>query len=261
MNPSYYRLWTQRAFLYVEGALLQQAAHDSPTQITEEAVRAALSNGLKCAKPDRSQDVVTEENTPWNTAKDVKNPSRVLGRGRPKQHDVAVRQNGILEAVCEVKWLKTQDHSRLVQDLWKLALTHGVAAQDRNCCRTFMLVGGEKNCFQDTLQELRDKKYSIYLHWSPQGRAAGLPRANVIKFGNLANRPEGFEELKAVLQRGANYYRTPPDIWWELRCSVLARDWRTVRGFEWKIALWELDYHLPCRQYRVDWSNLGASLP
>ena len=43
---------------------------------------------------------------------------------------------------------------------------------------------------------------------------------------------------QGVLRRRDTYYRQPPAVWSELRCSVVARSWKTIRGSEWKIALW-----------------------
>ena len=54
-----------------------------------------------------------------------------------------------------------------------------------------------------------------------------------------------FRLPKSTLQRRANYHRTPPTTWWEMRCTALARSWKTIRGAEWKIVLWELDSPFP----------------
>jgi hypothetical protein len=259
MNPSDYRAWMERAFLFVEGALLQWSTEESPIRITEDFVRLSLMQGLRRAKPSRANDVQMEINVPWNNASDINDSNRGFGKGRSKQHDVAVREVGVSRAVCEVKWLKTSDSDAVLKDLWKLALTHGVALPERNCCRTFLLVGGLKSPFQNALSKLR--KQNVPLRWSPQGRAGQWPRSTRIRFETLANQNKGFLALRATLRRRSNYHRTPPPVWWELRCSALARSYKTIRSAEWKIVLWELDYHHPCASHEVDWSDLGDLLP
>jgi hypothetical protein len=259
MNPSDYRTWMERAFLFVEGALLQRSAEESPIRITEHDVRLSLMQGLRHAKPDRANDVQMETNVPWNRVSDVNNQNRKFGKGRSRQHDVAVKEAAIPRAVCEVKWLKATDSDAILEDLWRLALTHGVRLPERDCCRTFLLVGGLKSAFQNTLKNLR--RQSVPLRWSPQGRATQWPKPTRIKFGNLANQHKGFFALRTTLKRRKNYHRTPPTIWWELRCSAVARSYRTIRSAEWKIVLWELDYHHPCGTHQVDWSDLGDLLP
>jgi hypothetical protein len=259
MNPSEYRSWIERAFLFVEGKLLQRSAEESPTRITEDFVRIALIDGLKAAKPTRANDVQMEVNVPWNNVPNVRDPTREFGKGRSKQHDVAVIHAGLVQCTCELKWLKSKDTDAIMEDLWKLALTHGCAPRERDCPRTFLLVGGMRDAFQATLADLR--RHNIPLRWSPQGRANAWPQPSTVKFGNLANQTRGFETLRSTLKRRDNYYRTPPVIWWEMRCSALARSYKTIRGAEWKIVLLELDYRRPCSPHQVDWSNLGDHFP
>ena len=85
-----------------------------------------------------------ERTTPWNGAPDINLSTRKLGKGRPRQHDVGVTKGGVLTLACETKWLKTSDSDSILEDLWKLALTHGTSRNERDCCRTFLLVGGIK---------------------------------------------------------------------------------------------------------------------
>jgi hypothetical protein len=260
MNSSDYRAWLKRAFLFVEGRLLIRSAEESPTRITEDFVRGALIDGLKASKPEMANEVLMEQDVPWNTSANVHGPALAFGTGRAKQHDVAVKRNGSLKLACEVKWLKIKDADAIIEDIWKLALTHGVAPRERDACRTFMLIGGLKSAFQDTLRDLR--AYQVPLRWSPQGRANGWPRPTAIGLGNLANKTKGFKGLKSTLKRRDGYYRTPPVIWWELRSSVLDRSWKTIRGADWKIVLCELDFHSSvCGSHQVDWSDLGQCLP
>ena len=103
MNPNEYRQWLDRAFLYVEGTLLKRSAHDSPTNIVEEHIRTALIEGLRVAKHQRTADVKSETDTPWNLAADINDSSRPFGRGRSKQHDVSVEEGDVVKAVVEVK--------------------------------------------------------------------------------------------------------------------------------------------------------------
>ena len=137
MNAGDYSAWMRRAFLYVEGALLQRAAEESPTRITEDFVRQSLIDGLKAAKSEYANLVRMEGSVPWNRAANVLRPNAKFGKGRSKQHDVYVKQNNIILLVCEVKWLKTDNADAVMEDLWKLALTHSVAAKEKDCCRTF----------------------------------------------------------------------------------------------------------------------------
>jgi hypothetical protein len=227
MNPSNYQAWMDRAFLFVEGTLLRRAAEESPTRITEDFVRGALIDGLKASKPEYANNVVMEEDVPWNLSPDINNPSKGFGRGRARQHDVAFKNDGKASLVCEVKWLKTKDPAAILADVWKLALTHSLNEREKNCCRTFLLVGGLKKPFQDTLTELR--RHKVPLRWSPQGKANGWPRPSNIDFGFLYSDPSGFDSLVGVLKRGDKYHRQPPAIWYKLRCSTVARSWKTIR--------------------------------
>lgn len=258
MNTADYSAWMERAFLYVEGALLQLAAEESPTRITEDFVRRALIKGLKEAKPAMANSVGMEETAPWNKAASVLRPNAKFGKGRSKQHDVKVKENNRLLLVCELKWLKTKSPESVMEDLWKLALTHSTAPKEKDCCRTFVLVGGLKHAFQETLTALGRRK--VDLHWSPQGKAKQWPRPTRIKFGSVQRKKWGFALLKDVLERRPGYYRHPPSVWQELRCSVLARSARTIRNAEWKVALWELDFREPCKRKLINWNGLRSRL-
>jgi hypothetical protein len=158
----------------------------------------------------------------------------------------------------ELKWLKTNDAESVMADLWKLALTHGVAAKERDSCRTFILLGGLRKPFQKTLADLH--RHGVPLRWSPQGKANQLPRPTRIKFGSIQRKKWGFGILRETLKRRKSYYRQPPPIWSELRCSVVARHWKTIRGAEWKVALWELDFRSPCTRHQVRWNGLEIRL-
>jgi len=47
-----------------------------------------------------------------------------------------------------------------------------------------------------------------------------------------------------------------------MRCFVIARSWKTIRGNQWKIALWEIDYRAPdCGKDMIDWTPLKTRLP
>jgi len=247
-NPSDFSAWMKRAFLYVEGSLLHRAAQETPTKITEDYVRGALVDGLKASKTIQANFIVTEQEVPWNRAPDICNPNAPFGNGRPKQHDVAYVENSIPKLACEVKWLKSKDPNAIMEDIWRLALTHGSSPVERDCCRTFFLVGGIKKDFQDTLAALRG--HGVPLRWSPQGRAREIPRPSRVKLGELCATSWGLDRLAKVLRRNDKYFRQPPDARWDLRCSVLARSWKTIRESEWKIALWELDFRSPpCKDF------------
>lgn len=258
MKPSDYAAWAKRAFLFVEGSLLRRSAAEAPSGITEEFVRTCFVDGLKCAKPSRTNDVTAECDVPWNYSPDIMNPQLAFGRGRSLQHDVAITGPNGIEVAIEVKWLKTNDAKSITQDFWKLAMTHGTAARNRNRCRTFILIGGMREPFQKTLSTLR--KHGFNLRWSPQGKARGWPKPTTIKIGDLANKQWGFDTLRTVLKRGDNYFRQPPQIFWEMRCVAHKRSWKTIRNSEWKVVLWEIDHRKPCSKHVVDWSNLGGAI-
>ena len=258
MNMSGYTAWMERAFLYVEGTLLLRATEESPTRITEDFVRQALIDGLKKAKSDYANLVGMEETAPWNKSPNVLDEKSDFGKGRSKQHDVSVKRDDKILLICELKWLKVDDADAVMEDLWKLALTHSVETKEKDCCRTFLLVGGLRKPFQKTLETLHTQK--VPLRWSPQGQAAQLPRPTRINYSKIIGRQWGFKLLKNVLQRRDDYYRQPPPVWKELRCSVLARSWKTIRGSEWKIALWELDFRKPCKKQQINWKGLDARL-
>jgi hypothetical protein len=189
MKTSDYRSWMERAFLFVEGKLLQRAAEESPTTITEDFVRQALIDGLKAAKGALANSVTLEADVPWNTANNVLNPNAAFGKGRSKQHDVGFQANNNLRLCCEIKWLKADDAGAVVEDIWKLVLTHGVAVKELDCCRTFLLVGGLKKSFQKTLANLH--KHDVPLRWSPQGKAVQTPRSTRIKLGAIQRKRWG----------------------------------------------------------------------
>ena len=240
MNTAEYSAWMERAFLFVEGTLLQHATWESPTDITEDIVRQALLDGLKKAKAAHANIVGKEKDVPWNKGLNITNPQSRFGKGSSKRHDIGMKEGNKLVLACELKWLKTENAADVMEALWRLALTHGVAAKEKDCCRTFLLVGGLKKQFEKTLAKLN--RYKVLLRWSPQGKAAQLPRPTRIKFGSIQRKKWGFGLLKSTLRRRKNYHRQPPPIWRELRCSALARSWKTIRGAEWKVALWELDF-------------------
>ena len=248
----------ERAFLYVEGTLLQRAAEESPTRITEDFVREALIKGLKSAKSEYANFVKMEETAPWNRSPNVLKPNAKFGKGRSKQHDVSVTRDDKILLVCELKWLKYHDADAIMGDLWKLALTHSVADKEKDCCRTFLLVGGLREAFQKTMENLHRR--DVPLRWSPQGKATELPRPTRIKFGSIQRTKWGFSLLKDTLERRKTYHRQPPPVWTELRCSVLARSWKTIRGAEWKIAVWELDFRKPCKKQQINWNGLSQRL-
>jgi hypothetical protein len=265
MKSSDLRRWFQRALVHVEGSLLQKSAAESPSRITKEFVRTALTDGLKAAKPNRSSDVSSEVDTPWNSNDDINVPSRPFDKGRAKQHDVAIRDGLRIIAAAEVKWLVKNSADKIVQDVWKLVMSHSTSAIASDSCRTYLLVGGEKNAFQNTLNSVR-LKTNLHFSWSPQGRAGTWPRPFQICTGSLANNAAGQDALIQSISRRPNaaspYHRVPPDLWWNYRARVVARGWRTIRGSTWKLALWEIDYKKSvCGTDTVDFSALGPILP
>lgn len=265
MNPSDYTKWLERAFLHVEGSLLQKSAAHSPSTITEEFVRTALVDGLKSAKPHLSINVQSETDVPWNNNPDINDSRRTFGSGRPKQHDASIVINGNAVAVVEVKWTKKNESDKIIEDVWKLLLTHSNLSPESNATRTFLLVCGEKSAFQSTLQSLRQKT-NLHFRWSPQGKATYWPKPFLICAGKLANTKSGLGSLKNVLCRRSKssspYNREPTNLWWNYRGRVIARSWKTIRGNSWKLALWEIDYKRAfCGKNMVDWAFLSGEFP
>lgn len=106
MNIYGYSALVAGAFLYVEGSLLQRAAEESSTRITEDFVRQALINGLKAAKTELANSVKMERIVPWNRSANVSKPNAKFGKGRSKQHDVGVTWNNALMLACELRVAK-----------------------------------------------------------------------------------------------------------------------------------------------------------
>lgn len=146
MNSSNYSAWMERAFLHVEGTLLQRAAEESPTRITEDFVRGALINGLKASKSSMANSVLMEEDVPWNNATNILSNGAKFGGGRPKQHDVSVKDNAGVHLVCELKWLKTEDSEAVMEDLWKLALGAVFKINRRPAVALSFTVAAKRGC-------------------------------------------------------------------------------------------------------------------
>lgn len=260
MNTLDYTHWVERAFLHVEGVLLQRSVRESPTRISEATIQESLIDGMKNAKESRAVDVRAHGDVPWNRSPDIINASRVFGQGSAKQHDVVVQRGGLpMEVAIEIKWLKNNASDEILMDLWRLVLTHGTAKKEKDSCRTFMLIGGLKSSFQETIAALRDR--GVVLRWSPQGQPEHWPPPSTVSLGRLANKTDGQTALLKSLRRRPDYHRTPPEVWWNVRCSVVARSWKTIRGAEWKIALWEIDHRATCGWHTVDWTPLRGILP
>ncbi|MBS1911108.1 MAG: hypothetical protein JST22_03905 [Bacteroidetes bacterium] len=253
MNASAYTAWVEQAFFNVKAALFQRSAWEKPIPINEELVRNAMAEGMKLARSEKANSVAIEVNAPWHERPDICGSTSPLGRGRPVQHDFGIWDGNELRLACEVKWLKKRDHASVMRDLWKLALTHGARNSERDCCRTFIIIGGDTGAFEETLREL-DKLYGVTLEWPPQGGNTPLPGPTVIDF-TVALKKD-VRPLASVLARRQAYHRHPEATFGQLRCSVLDHAWITRTHTQWKIALWELDFHSPCQRSLIDWTEL-----
>lgn len=252
--------WIKRAFFHVQATLLGEIATHSGDYLSEDSIRSAMLRGLILTNPVEVARVHAEiparawtSNAPWDGQDPPANES-------PCRHDVGVApsardKRGIL---CEVKWLKQSQTSAIFQDIWKLALSRGVADEE-SCPNTFLLIGGEHEPFSAVLTSLQ--KNSLDFRWSSAGRSAAkkpAPKTLNLERG-LTNREAVCKAAATVLNRGTSGLRTPPECTQKLRLSVRNVWHESVGNRSWTIVLWELD-HRGVKDGIITWADHKQAL-
>jgi hypothetical protein len=253
MNGSDYRDWMLRAFHATNGMLLTELSRQR-SFMSEERLRNAFVDGLVLAMTGEASRVKVEEPAPWSAAPCWKDPAHGKAKGRSIQHDVwidadASDPHGL---ACELKWLKQVKAAEVAQDLWKLALSRGTNGEQASM-RTFLLLGGEQDAFQPTLDALTSA--GVRLTWSHRGRtAASIPptTASMNRFFQSKLGGTAFEKLTGWGTPPHRHARTPPPCRDQVRFACRA-SWELVVGAEgWRLALWELDAY-SCKG-DINWS-------
>lgn len=250
--------WITRAFLQVKAALSAEIATCSGEFISEDYIRSALLRGLMLSNPNEASRVQAEMSAHWSP-----NPSwdgnAAAADKRPRQHDIGVspggNDNGL---VCEVKWLKQAQTGKVMQDVWKVALTRGLC-DETTCVRTYLLVGGDHEPFSETLASLQSNKWNF--RWSAAGAGTyETPPPRNLNLWLAIQRSETVRNAAvAVLRRGKSGLRTPPDCARCLRLSVRDVWHMKVGDRSWTAVLWELD-HRGVPETSIDWESLKADL-
>lgn len=259
MNATEYQDWMGRAFLVVESALAMELATPSRVCMTEDYLRASLVRGLSYSKPEVASRVTTELQSLWTGAQCWNDQAHPTPKGRPVQHDVAVRpgeDDGGL--ICEVKWLKQAKANELAKDIWKLALSRTTTAEGQ-ATRAYLLVGGEGKALSDTLETLR--KNRIDFRWSRAGRQGGVPKPREVSLRHFLDTKLGRKALGSQLSWGSKpkHHRTPPSCWGSFRVSVRQTWLRTADTAQWRVILWELDHRGTKSDAELDWSVVKQS--
>lgn len=252
--------WIKRAFFHVQATLLGEIVTHSGDYLSEDLIRSAMLRGLILTHPVQAGRVQAEmpalawtNNAPWDGQDSPANES-------PCRHDVGVApisgaNPGIL---CEVKWLKQAQTSAVIQDIWKLALSRGVA-DEKSCPNTFLLIGGEHAPFSTVLTSLQ--KSSLNFRWSSAGRRTSKkpePKTLNLERG-LTNREAVCKAAATVLNRGTSGLRTPPECVQKLRLSVRHVWHESVGNRSWTVVLWEMD-HRGVKDGIITWADHKQAL-
>lgn len=234
--------WIKRAFFHVQATLLGEIVTHSGDYVSEDYVRSAMLRGLILTNPNQAGRVAAEmpatawmNNLPWNG-----NPAPA--HESPVRHDVGVNpQAGDAGILCEVKWLKQAQTSAIIQDIWKLAFSRGIAVE-QNCPKTFLLIGGQHDPFSTVLTSLQNN--DLNFRWSNAGRGPyKMPTPKILNLDKGLTDHQFVRKAAAkVLNRGASGMRTPPNCVQKLRLSVRHVWHERVGNRSWTIVLWELDH-------------------
>lgn len=252
--------WIKRAFFHVQATLLGEIVTHSGDYLSEDYIRSAMLRGLILTNPVQAGRVQAEmpagawtNNAPWNGQPPPAHES-------PCRHDVGVAPiaGGDTGILCEVKWLKQAQTSAIIQDIWKLALSRGVAVE-QNCPKTFLLIGGEHDPFSTVLTSLQNN--ALNFRWSSAGRGAyETPEPKTLNLEKgLTNREAVRKAAAKVLNRGASGLRTPPECVQKLRLSVRHVWHERVGNRSWTIVLWELD-HRGVEDGTITWADHQQAL-
>lgn len=237
MNQTGYQKWMEKAFLYVEAALAMELATPSRVCMSEEYLRSSFVRGLSHSNPNEASRVSIEWDAPWTDSPCWKDGVTTPGQGRKIQHDVRVDPENVLAEngmACEAKWLKQANAAEIVRDIWKLTLSRSTSAHG-NSLRCYLLVGGEGDAFENTMDTLRANV--IYLNWRD-----GSDATTEVSLNALARKALGKNSLRKLLSWGPKrkYVRTPPACLRKIRILRRASWYRTLEGTKWRMGLWEL---------------------
>jgi len=224
-------------------------------------LRTAFVDGLVLSRPDYASRVHVEHPAAWGRRKCWKSSSHgTVGSGRVIQHDVYLTGNGDAGLFCELKWLKQQKAAKLAQDIWKLALSRGVAGE-RTGPRTFLLVGGQRTQFTATTNKLRNGRMS--LRWSRRGGTRGpLPSPTKLTLSRALSKSLAFDALISLLSWGSSpqHTRRPPECRDKFKISC-RRSWElAAAGRSWCLALLELHAE-GCGDTAISWPGVRANVP
>lgn len=252
-------IWMTRAFTNLKAALMSEIISVSGEYVSEDYIRSSLLRGLMIANPTSAGSVCSECPTPWGGNVCHWGCGNAPG-GRPPAHDIGIRSDDDgLRAVCEVKWIVSNRAADLRKDIWKLALTRGVALPAQ-ATKTYLAIAGHREHVSATLDSLRGT--DLDLRWATQGRGGSVPRPRQLPIARaLRAHLSVRNELARVLCWGANHLRRPPDTWEALRLSVRDRWWQTEGDRKWVAILWELDTWGGTRNTpQINWQDLTRHL-
>jgi hypothetical protein len=255
----------QRAFLAVEGTLALELLTPSRICITEELLRTAMIRGLAAANPEHAGRIETERSVTWTTNESWSGSKKRPAQGRPIQHDIYIAPIGEDKGLaCEVKWLKNENSGQLIKDIWKLALSRGVDNERKHSLRTFLLVGGERKAFSDTINVLYNHKPRL-ADLRRQKTKGQLPKPIEISLKKWLNTEKGRNGFSDLIKWGAPAtFREPPptrDRFWVYTRGTWLRprnqEFQLLRGgtLTWNAVLWELSAEGLNERAAINWAD------
>jgi hypothetical protein len=230
--------------------------------MTEELLRSSLLRGLIGSCPVQASRVTREMTATWSGNPCCYDASHAVGRGRPIQHDVGVRPDGVDAGLsCEVKWLTVANPSVVAQDILKLAISRSTAAEGQ-AMRTFLLLGGNLRAISNTLASLRSAGFN--LRWSPAGRGPDSkppPTTIRISTGIFSHSlPRSAVEALISWGNSPRHVRRCPPTWASIRASLRERWYRNVvvdgKSTSWRLLLWEIDHRSVTNQSQLSWQDI-----
>jgi hypothetical protein len=247
--------WLRRAFLYVEAALSQEIVTPGRVCMTEDYFRSALVRGLLASRPELAGRVVTEKTAPWSSS-NCGFCGQTPGRGRPIQHDIAISEdNGNLEVLCEVKWLKGANPDGVAKDICKLLISRGTTQESR-ATRCYLLLGGEASAFSETFQRLRES--GVDFRWSRGGRG-DTRTTREFCMRSFLNSDMGRKAVGSVCGWSQNprHFRRFEPIWEKVKLSRRSDPWlQVVERVKWRAVLFELHHRGASNQESLDFLTM-----
>jgi len=260
MNIQKTNEWLRRAFLYVEAALSQEIVTPGRVCMTEDYFRSALVRGLLASHPELAKRVGTEKAAPWSSSS-CGICGQTPGRGRPIQHDIAIsEENGGIEVLCEVKWLKGANPDGVAKDICKLLISRGTIQESR-ATRCYLLLGGEASAFSETFQRLRES--GVDFRWSRAGRGDTRTTREFCMRAFL-NRDMGQKAIESVSGWSLNprHFRSFEPIWEKVKLSRRSDPWlQVVEGVKWRAVLFELHHRGASNQETLDFMSMLGGRP